>query len=133
MKRPIIFLCSPYAARDGRSISDHYQHARQVSKTIYACRGIPWTPQVFFHDILDDNNPTERQNGLIISRRMVAQADALFVDTMGGAVSSGMEGDIEVANAVRIPVYRFEYDASVDYVPNYELQITRFINAMKGR
>jgi len=133
MKRPLIFLCSPYAARDGRSISDHYAHARHVSKRIFEQGAVPWTPHVFFHDLLDDTNLIERNEGLIISRRMVAQADAVIVDTMGGAISSGMAGDLEVANALRIPVYEFEYDPSVGFVPNYSGQIARILNAMKGR
>lgn len=92
--------------------------AANVEKAVWCCRYVidqgfmPVASHLLYPQILDDNLPRERQLGLKFGLALLAACDEIWVFTMGGEISSGMEREIEVAKRLGIPVRKLEMGES---------------------
>ena len=92
--------------------------AANVENAVWCCRYVieqgfmPVASHLLYPQILNDNNPRERELGLKFGLALLATCDEVWVFTAGGEVSSGMAKEIEEANRLGIPVRKLEMGES---------------------
>lgn len=88
--------------------------AANIENAIWCCRYVidrgcmPVASHLLYPQILDDNNPRERELGLMFGLALLATCDEIWVFMVGGEISSGMEREIEEAKRLGIPVRKLE-------------------------
>jgi hypothetical protein len=108
-----IFVCSPLRGKDSweeeLNIQNALGHCREVwdegrrAGTTY----MPLAPHAYFTRFLRDSNPEERAAGLTQGKAWLASCTELWYWLDGReAPSEGMQGEIEFATALGIPVIR---------------------------
>ncbi len=100
MKRPIVFICSPYRG----DIEANTRNARRYCCFSYEQGGIPFAPHLLFTQFLDDSEKRERDAGIAMGTAMLALCDEIWVFD---ELTTGMR--MELAAAIRMdkPVRRF--------------------------
>ena len=92
--------------------------AANVEKAVWCCRYVieqgfmPVASHLLYPQILNDNNPRERELGLKFGLALLATCDEVWVFTAGGEISPGMEREIEGAKRLGIPVRKLEMGES---------------------
>ena len=103
-----VYVCSPF-----RPVSTNPKRAekvlvRNIRRAKFACElltklgYLPIAPHLYFPQFLDDNNPEERETGMMLGRELLCGCDELWV--FGQHISEGMEAEIKQAKASDIPV-----------------------------
>lgn len=100
MKRPLIFICSPYRG----DVEANTQKARGYCRFAMRRGGIPFAPHLLFTQFLDDSIVREREDGMAMGLSMLALCDELWAF---GTPTAGMAAEISEAERLRIPVRRF--------------------------
>ena len=67
MKRPLIFICSPYRG----DVETNIQNARRYCRFAIEQGGIPFAPHLLFTQFLNDDDPMERRVGLCLGVEML--------------------------------------------------------------
>ena len=99
-KEKYAFICSPFAGDTERNIAYAIECCKEAIKRGYT----PIAPHLYFPQFLDDNNPEQREKGLILGREaMKEKCDIVFIGDKYG-ISDGMKGDLEFANEMGVPV-----------------------------
>ena len=75
MKKPLIFICSPYRG----NIETNLENARRYCRFAIRRGGIPFTPHLLFTQFLDDSVAHEREPGLALGLSMLSICDELWV------------------------------------------------------
>ena len=104
MRKYKAYICSPLSAKTDAGIKENMRKANQYAKEIAQllnCRAA--AVHGILPELLDDNNPAERELALDFGKKYLAICDMLVV--CGSQVSSGMAGEIETAEALGIPIY----------------------------
>lgn len=101
MKRPIVFICSPYRG----DIETNSQNARRYCRFAYEQGGIPFAPHLLFTQFLDDSKEDERNAGIAMGTAMLELCDEVWV--LGGP-TPGMRMEIDAALRAGKPVRRFD-------------------------
>lgn len=89
-----------------------------IENAIWCCRYVidrgymPIASHLLYPQILDDSIPRERELGLMFGLALLAACDEVWVFTVNGEVSSGMEKEIEEAKRLGIPVRQLEMGES---------------------
>ena len=96
-----VYICSPL----GGDVPGNIERAKQYAHYALTCGTAPVVPH-FYALILDDNDPQERQLGLGAGLAVLENCDELWV--FGDRISRGMQGEIEVAETLGIPVQHFD-------------------------
>lgn len=92
-KRPLVaYICSPYRGDTARNIA----YARELVKYALLRGWSPICPHLYLPQILDDNNPEEREQGLRVGLDLLNSCDVLLVGGRYG-ISEGMQAEIEKA------------------------------------
>ena len=100
-RKPLVYVCSPYAGNVEQNVKDAVRYCRHVIR-----RGcIPYAPHLLFPRLLNDDDPAERRLGLDFGLAMLYRCDELWV--FGSRVSSGMKGEIDRALSLRRTVRWF--------------------------
>ena len=106
MKRPLIFICSPYRGDVDANLEDARRYCRfavrQGSRMSAPC--IPFAPHLLFTQFLDDSIAHEREEGLAMGIAMLSLCDELWAF---GPPTAGMAQEISEATQMGIPVRRF--------------------------
>lgn len=106
MKRPLIFICSPYRgdveANTQKARSYCRFAIRRGGRTSAPC--IPFAPHLLFTQFLDDSMAREREEGMAMGLSMLALCDELWAF---GSPTAGMAAEIAEAERLNIPVRRF--------------------------
>ncbi len=89
--RPIVYICSPYAG----NVSENVENARKYSRFAVDSGYIPFTPHLLFPQFLNDNNPKERQLGLLFGNALMSKCSEVWV--FGSHISAGMDAEIRRA------------------------------------
>ena len=111
MKRPLVFVCSPYRG----DVGANKENARRYCRHVYEHGGIPFAPHLLFTQFLNDDDPAEREAGLCLGVEMLAHCDELWAF---GAPTMGMAMEIQEAKRLGISVRRF--DLNCREVKNHE-------------
>ena len=101
--RPMVFLCSPYAANKLHTVSDHVVYARRAMSDSLSRGEAPFASHLLYPQILDDSDPSSHILGIDASQVFLLAAVRLVVYADLG-VSSGMEKEIEIARTWECPV-----------------------------
>lgn len=89
-----------------------------IENAIWCCRYVidrgymPIASHLLYPQILDDSIPRERELGLMFGLALLAACDEVWVFTVNGEVSSGVEKEIEEAKRLGIPVRQLEMGES---------------------
>jgi hypothetical protein len=104
-----------YADKNRRKVYVASRYAGDVSNNVKAavgyCRHVidkgcmPVASHLMYPAVLDDNDPAQRELGLLFGLALLKMCDEVWVF---GPVSSGMEQEIEEAKRLRIPVRYIE-------------------------
>lgn len=100
MKRPLIFICSPYRG----DVEANTQNARRYCRFAFEQGDIPFAPHLLFTQFLDDSIAHEREEGLSMGLEMLSLCDELWAF---GTPTAGMAREISEAIRLKIPVRRF--------------------------
>ena len=101
MKRPIVFICSPYRG----DIEANTRNARRYCCFSYEQGGIPFAPHLLFTQFLDDSKEKERDAGLAMGVAMLELCDEIWVF---GEPTPGMRMEIAAAHGMGKSVRRFD-------------------------
>ena len=100
MKKPLIFICSPYRG----DVESNLENARRYCRFAIRRGGIPFAPHLLFTQFLDDSVAHERELGLELGRSMLSICDELWVF---GVQTAGMTLEISEAERLKIPIRHF--------------------------
>lgn len=98
------FISSPYAG----DIKRNKQYARELTRAAIKSGYTPITPHLYITEAINDNDNTEREQGLALSLDLLASCDILMIGCDYG-ISSGMQKEIAQAVADGIPIYSLAY------------------------
>ena len=111
-----------FAAKNRRKIYVASKYAgdiqTNIENAVWACQYVidkgymPVASHLLYPQILNDSNPRERELGLMFGLALLANCDEVWVFTVDGEVSSGMEREIEEAKRLGIPVRKMEMGES---------------------
>ena len=94
----LIYVASPYAGDIERNTEFAKKACRFVMNEGYAF----FAPHLLYPQVLDEDNPDERQLGLNMGKEILGWCDELWV--FGDTVSPGMQAEINLAQEFEIPV-----------------------------
>jgi len=103
-----VFVCSPFrpVSREPERAEEEKQNNIKLAQS--ACRlvtelgMVPIAPHLFFPQFMDDNNPNEREKGMLLGRELLCGCDELWV--FGERISEGMQAEIRQAKESDITV-----------------------------
>lgn len=102
-----IYVASPYAG----DIEKNTEFAKSACRFVMNQGHAFFCPHLLYPNILDENNPKERQLGLDMGLVMLESCDELWC--FGERISHGMMAEIEEAERLHIPTRRvMEYEQS---------------------
>lgn len=96
-----VFICSPFAG----DVQRNREQARRYLKFAVDKGAIPFAPHLLYPQVMDDNDPAQRKQGLFFGRVWLSKCDEVWV--FGSYISSGMRLEIEKASRCRIPIRYF--------------------------
>ena len=120
---PLVYICSPLRG----DYEDNMQKARTYCRSAAEMGVVPVAPHLLFPQFLDDAMAEERSLGLHMGLELLGRCNELWVCT--GQISEGMNGEIEAARQMRIPIRRFYAEQKELSQPLYQYAVS---NAMKG-
>lgn len=86
------YICSPYSG----DVEKHKAYARQLVKWAIDRNYVPICPHLYLTEVLDDNDPAERERGLKLGLELLAACDIIVVGTAYG-ISEGMLAEMKQA------------------------------------
>lgn len=89
--RPIVYLCSRFSG----DVEKNVKAAQRYSRFAVDKGFIPIAPHLLFPQFLDDNNPAERQLGLLFGNALMSKCTEVWV--FGSTFSAGMAAEIKRA------------------------------------
>lgn len=101
--RPLVYVCSPYAARAGETVAQHTLWARALARLAYDEGGWPVVPHLAAPLWLDDTNPAERAVGLAWGLQQLAACTAVYVFPADDP-SPGMRAELAAAAERGLPL-----------------------------
>ncbi|QNU66931.1 DUF4406 domain-containing protein [Ruminiclostridium herbifermentans] len=96
--KKLVYVCSPVKG----DIEENITRAKEYCKTVLIMGYIPIAPHVTFNGILNDKVQQERETALALGLELVKHCDEVWV--FGNVISEGMQGEIELAKQIGIPV-----------------------------
>lgn len=94
----LVYIASPYAGDVTRNTRFASACCRYAIRQGYT----PIAPHLLYPQMLDDEVPEERKIALALGLNLLAVCDEVWV--CGERISSGMEGEIEHARSLDIPI-----------------------------
>lgn len=91
------YICSPYRANTPAGVEKHKEYARQLLKWAVAHGYAPICPHLYIPEVLNDENPEERETGLNIGLELLTACEVIIVGTTYG-ISEGMFAEMKQAD-----------------------------------
>lgn len=98
---PWVYIASPYRG----DVKTNTENAKRYSFFAVMQGKVPFCPQIYFTQFLDDNVKVERKIGLNLALHMLRRCREVWV--FGDTVSEGMRNEIRIAKKRHIPVRYF--------------------------
>lgn len=102
--RPCVFICSPF----GGDIERNTERARKYMRFAAMQNTIPFAPHLLYPQVLDDDDPAQRELGLFFGTVWLGKCHELWV--FGHSITDGMQREIAMAEKRRIPIRYFTRD-----------------------
>ena len=99
--KPLVYIASPFAGDTESNI----RKAQGYCRFAVAKNCIPIAPHLHYPQFMDDDDKTQREQGLFFALVILGKCDELWV--FGDRVSNGMAREIEKAEKRGIPIKRF--------------------------
>jgi len=104
-ERPKVYIVSRYAGDVERNVSSAIRYCRfAIDK-----KKMPIAAHLLYPQIVDDNNPDEREIGTMYGLALLALCDEVWC--FGETLSSGMEQEIKEAKRLGKPIKYFTEEA----------------------
>lgn len=100
-KKPIVFICSPFAG----DVEGNIMRAKRYGRFAVTQKVIPIIPHLMYPQFLYDDDPAERQLGLEMGLVLLTKCQELWV--FGDKVSKGMAVEIKKAKRYNMPIRYF--------------------------
>ena len=113
MEMKKVFICSPLkpVSDDKEKHAEEFKENLRVARaaSLYALMdcAMPMAPQLYFPQVLDDNEPEQREFGMTLGLEWLSECDELWV--IGRRVSEGMIKEITMARKMDIPVRHYVF------------------------
>ena len=98
MKRPFVYICSPYRGDPAANA----RNAREYCRKAYEAGYLPLAPHLLFPQFLNDAVPEERENGLQMAKDLLRRCSSIAV--CGKTITAGMMEEIMLANRLNMAV-----------------------------
>ena len=110
---PLVYIASPLSG----DVEQNLDFARQACRYAISQGVTPFAPHLLYPQMLDDNDPAERQLGIDMGNQMLELCQELWL--CGDRVSPGMEGERKTAEGLGISVRQISTQdvLSVEYSP----------------
>ena len=92
MSRPVAYICSPYRGDTNK----HTIYARRLVSYALQQGYAPICPHLYLTQVLDDNDPDEREQGLQAGLELLRVCDVVVVGYQYG-ISEGMKAELDLA------------------------------------
>lgn len=108
-----VFICSPYAPISADPVERKQEQEKNremaLDASFYAVLdgNVPFTPHLYFPQFLDDDDPDQRDVGMLMGLMWLRECDEIWV--IGKRISEGMKEEIGQAQNWGIPVKHFVY------------------------
>ena len=96
--RKLVYIASPLSG----DVETNLDFARQACLYAMAQGVTPFAPHLLYPQMLDDNDPAQRELGMNMGNQMLALCDELWL--CGDIISSGMAAEEQLAKELDIPV-----------------------------
>ncbi len=96
--RKLVYIASPLSG----DMETNLGFARQACLNAMAQGVTPFAPHLLYPQMLDDNDPAQRELGMNMDNQMLALCDELWL--CGDVISSGMAAEEQLAKELDIPV-----------------------------
>lgn len=100
-RKRCVFICSPFAG----DITENTKKAKQYMQFAIKAGVTPFAPHLLYPQVLDENDPEQRELGLCLGIIWLYKCNELWV--FGRRITNGMQREIAKANKRGIPVRRF--------------------------
>lgn len=104
----LVFVSSPYRG----DIAANVENARKYCGYVLRQGHTPIAPHLFYPQILNDNDPDERDRGIQCSLETLRRCDEIWI--FGIVFTDGMQKEIDFARLCGIPMKFFPYEAGQD-------------------
>ena len=98
--RKLVYVASPLSG----DVEKNLDFARQACLSAMAQGVTPFAPHLLYPQMLDDNDPVQRELGMKMGNQMLALCDELWL--CGDRISPGMASEKKLAEELDIPVQR---------------------------
>lgn len=95
-----VYVASPFAG----DVKENIRKAKEYCRFVVSEGAVPLAPHLHYPQFLDDNNPEERELGLLFSLALLSKCDELWVF---GSISKGVRGEIDMAKKTGMPIRYF--------------------------
>lgn len=92
MNNDLLYVCSPYRGE----IRRNKEYARELTRAAINSGFAPVTVHLYLTEVLDDNNPQERSQGMAAGQDIMKQCSYILVGAKYG-LSEGMREEITLA------------------------------------
>ena len=96
--RPKVYIVSRYAGDVDNNISNAIRYCRFAIEK----KKIPIASHLLYPQMLDDDNPDERELGTVFGFVLLSMCDEVWV--FGKEISSGMQAEIDEARRLKKPI-----------------------------
>jgi len=95
-----VYVASPFAG----DVEENVRKTKEYCKFVADEGMVPLAPHLHYPQFLDDDNPQEREIGLMFSLSLLSKCDELWVF---GRISKGVRGEIDTAERIGMPIRYF--------------------------
>lgn len=110
--KKIVFICSPHKSGTG-DIAKNNSITKKLCQKVIAEGNVPFAPHLFFTQFLDDNDPIERETGIVCGMEFIHLCDEFLIYIHDG-ISETMEKEKNLAKDIGKPILEFIGDIN-DY------------------
>lgn len=106
----LVYIAHPVSGDVPRNL----MQGREFVQRAYMADVAPLAPWITGCEVLDDNDPVQREIGLLCDETTVTRCDEIWL--CGPRVSEGMKRELAIAEAIGLTVRRFEMPADITEV-----------------
>jgi hypothetical protein len=125
--RKLVFIASPYAGDIAHNVEMTKQYCRHALEM--GCDFI--APHLLYPQILNDANPAEREIGIRMGLRLLAECDELWV--CGNKITEGMRTEIAEAERLGIRIVEIRLDSDPENAKQWGILAQRGPSSILGR
>jgi len=100
--KKMVFISSPYSG----DVEKNTEKAKFYARIAAGCGHVPIAPHLYFPNFMDEENATERIQGIEMGVEIMCACDEFWL--MGGNITRGMQYELERAKEMKLPVRLYD-------------------------